>query len=405
MKTLLESRLAGLRKNFNQFFTKVSDFELKPENVGAFSEMLSSQMRALNYDDLKIDKIGNIIGRVQGYSNNSPLVLLANIDYQSNTGSDNSTSGKNDMIAYKAGLLTAIYTGALLKTSLLPMEGDLYVCCVPRIDGCDYGLRHLFEKSLPEKIKKIKGVIISEPTHGNINIGHKGRFEYEIVVKGKVGANVLQNRGVNMLGAMFPLINELEKASRILPHNSVLGDSNLNIKNVNMNQNSRLKDCNEFKIVIDRGFVPEENMQGILNKAKTIAKNIYKDEADLKINTLVAKEKIKTYTGVTLVAKKEYKPWNMTSHHPFVLNSLEALRESKPKASIDYWKKIVTDGSYTFAEMGIPTIGFGAGSEDDITAARGAVKFNHLEKAVMDTGIIISRNIGLPAFGWSSDEI
>ncbi len=405
MKTLLGSRLSGLRKGFRAFSRKVSDFELIPQNIGKFSHMFSEEMKALHYDQVKIDKIGNVIGRVKGYSNKTPIVLLANIDYASGLKDGDAGNKRNDMAAFKAGLLTAVYTGALLKTTLVPLDGDLYVCCVPRMDNCDYGIRHLFDNSLPEKTSRIKGVILSEPTRGNIHIGHKGRFEYEIVVRGKVGAPMLRNRGVNMLGAMFPLINELEKASRILPHNSILGDSNLNIKNVNINQNSGLKDCSEFKIVIDRGFVPEENTQGILEKAKKIAQNIYKDEADLKINTLLSKEKIKTYTGVAIVAKKEYKPWNMNSHDPFVLNSLEALRQHRSKATLDYWKKIVTDGSYTFAELGIPTIGFGAGSEDDIEDVQGSVADNHLEKAVLETGIIIQRNIGLPTFGWSSDEI
>jgi hypothetical protein len=53
----------------------------------------------------------------------------------------------------------------------------------------------------------------------------------------------------------------------------------------------------------------------------------------------------------------------------------------------------------------IPTIGFGAGLEEAIDSGMETLGIDKLEKAVYGLGLIIQRNIGVPTFGWSSDEI
>ncbi len=230
-------------------------------------------------------------------------------------------------------------------------------------------------------------------------------MEYEIVVKGKLNRNFLENRGMNMLGTMFPLISELEKVSKELPNDFNLGRSSLRIKDVSYSGCQPQDEINEFRIVVDRAFIPEETKGYILNRAKAIAKTVYKQEQDITVNTLLAKERIKTYTGLDLVLEKEFKPWSMESHQPFALESLESLNENGFKSNFGYWKKVVTEGSYTYAQLKIPTIGFGAGVEDNIDSSIDSLNLDKIEKASYGQALIVQRNIGMPTFGWSSDEI
>ncbi|MDD4202151.1 MAG: hypothetical protein PHQ52_01660 [Candidatus Omnitrophica bacterium] len=405
MQRLLKNQVEKMKKPLNDLYLKVKNANLSESNISSFSKMISDEMRKLEYDSIKIDGLGNIVGMIKGHSNKSPLVLIANIDYQDLANSNNMELKKNNMIAFKAGLLTSIYVGSLLKSSLLPLDGNLYVCCIPRLNSGDYGIRYLFENSLKEKLSKIKGIILCEPTARNINVGHKGRLEYEIVVKGTLGTTLLENKGINMLGAMFPLINELERFSKGLPQNALVGDSNLSIKNVGINRSRQPLNYKEFKVVVERGFVPEENSVNILKKAKSIAKDVYKGQPDLQVSTALVKEKIRTYTGMSIVSKKEFRPWKIESHHNFVVTAMDALKENRSNVSIDYWKKIVTEGAYLFSELGIPTIGFGAGSEDDIEMLKETISVNELLKTVYEQAFIVHRSIGIPTFGWSSDEI
>jgi len=405
MKEMMKSKAKGLNESLIRFSRKIVDCSSTGSNTTEFTRMISEEMKNLDFDKVTSDKAGNLIGVIKGYENKGALVLISHLDILSPGEDKTEAALKSGVIKFKAGIVSSVYAGALIKRTLLPLTGDLIICCVPRLACCDFGIKYLFENQLKSKLKKIRGVVLCEPTDFNINLGHKGRMEYEIIVKGRLNRNFLENRGINMLGTMFPLISELEKASKLMPSDSNLGYSNLRIKDVRYNGYQPKEEMNEFRVVVDRVFIPEEDLSGILDKAKMIAKNVYKGEPDVTVNAVLAMEKVKTHTGMELVSEKEFKPWVMESHKNFALESLKSLTENGFKSSFGYWEKIITEGSYTCGELNIPTIGFGAGSEEMIDSEAEALSMDKLERAAYGQALIIQRNIGVPAFGWSSDEI
>jgi len=405
VKELIKAKAKGLKKDLIDFYKKVESDKLDDSYVDRLSGLIAAKMRELSFDKVAKDDAGNLIGVIKGYSNKDAVLVVSHIDTKSVNQQKLEGIYTGDMSGFKSGVISSIYTGALIKRTLLPLTGDLIICCIPRTEYGGSGVEYLFDNFLKDKAKKIKGVVLCEPTGFNINLGHKGRMEYEIVVKGRLNRNFLENRGINMLGTMFPLINELEKVSRDLPSDLTLGRSDLRIKDVRYSGYQPQDAVSEFRVVVDRVFIPEEAKGYILDKAKTIAKTVYKQEPDITISTLLTKERVKTYTGLELVSEKEFKPWAMESHAPFASESLKALTESGFKSNFGYWKKIVTEGSYTYAKMGIPTIGFGAGSEDFSSVEKDALTADKVEKAVYGQALIVLRNIGVPTFGWSSDEI
>jgi acetylornithine deacetylase/succinyl-diaminopimelate desuccinylase-like protein len=306
---------------------------------------------------------------------------------------------------FKTGIAMALYTGALVSRSLLPLTGNLIISCVPRTETCDYGIKHLFENFIKARSREIKGVLLCEPTGLNLCLGHKGRMEYQIVIKGNVQNTFVEPQGINMLGTMFPLISELEKVSRNLTSDSALGLSTLKIKDVSYSDYHHGKGLKEFKVVVDRTFSPEDDFDSILKRAKSIAMNVYRSNPEVAVETLIAKSRIKTYRGVEMISEKEFNPWKMESHNPFALSSLQVLKENGFNSDMGYWKNIVTEGSYTFGKLRIPTIGFGPGSESSVVHEPWLSVKDELEKAVYGAGLIIHRNIGMPTFGWSADEI
>jgi len=397
MKEIAKRKMKGLEGSLEVFSKKMADFELKEENAMKFSSMVFSEMKRLDFDEVFKDRAGNLIGVIKGYENKEDLALISHMDAVNFMG--------ESLIGFKAGIISSIYAGALLKKMMLPLRGDVIVCCVPRAECCDFGIKYLFDTFLKKRLDKIKGAILCEPTDLNVYLGHKGRMEYEIIVKGKMDRDFLENRGVNMLGTMFPLINELEKVSHNLPVDYSLGSSSLRIKDVSCSGYEEPKESREFKVVVDRTFVPEENQDRILKRAKAIAKDIYKGEAAIAVNTALAKSRIKTYAGLEIVSEKEFKPWRMESNHPFVASSLAVLKENGFNSQAGYWKKIITEGSYTFAKLKIPTIGFGVGKEEMVNSPSASLTINELEKGVYGQVLIAHRNIGMPTFGWSEDEI
>jgi len=403
MKNLMKAKQGGLRSSLAHFYRKIADYDLREVTMREFIALVAAAMKKLDFDMVRRDKAGNLIGIMKGYEARENLAMVSHVDF---AHEESSRAMPPALPAdFKNGVLTALYTAALIKRSALARRGDLIVCCVPRSECCDFGIRYLFENFLKDYASTLKGVVLCEPTGFNINLGHKGRFEYEIVVKGRMGQDALAARGVNILGTMFPLINELEKVSRQLPRDCELGASSLKIKDVKYNGCNPQEDFKEFKIVVDRVFVPEEDPKAILRRAKTIGKDVYRHEPQVEVNSACAKTKIKTYAGVELVSRKALQPWKMESHQPFALQALEALNEAGIKSAFGYWQHVMTEGSYTYGELKIPTIGFGAGVETASNVVTTPVDIADIEKAVYASALIVQRNIGIPTFGWSADEI
>jgi len=301
MKDLMKSKAKGLNVQLTNFSRKVEECNPDGSNTPELTKLIAEEMKSLDFDKVTGDAAGNLIGTIKGYENKDALVVIAHLDIPSANQSKTESCLKSGVVKFKAGVISSIYAAALIKRTMLPLTGDLIVCCVPRMESCGFGIKYLFENQLKSKLKKIKGVVLCEPTDFNINLGHKGKMEYEIIVKGRLNRNFLENRGMNMLGTMFPLISELEKFSKQLPSDSNLGYSNLRIKDVRYSGYQPQDEQNEFRVVVDRVFIPEENLSGILDKAKSIAKSVYRGEPDVTINTAIASEKVKTTTGLELV--------------------------------------------------------------------------------------------------------
>lgn len=397
MHTTVKRKMKGLEGPLELFSRKIAGLDLKDDNTAAFAGVVISEMKRLGFDEVTRDKAGNIMGIVKGYENKEDLVLISHMD--------SPNPQRESLVGFKAGIITSLYAAALMKKTLFPLSGDLVVCCVPRQECCDYGIKYLFDNFLKKRLGSIKGVLLCEPTDLNVYLGHKGRMEYEIIVKGRIDREFLENRGVNMLGAMFPLINELEKVSKTLPSDCTLGASSLRIKDVSYSGYEPQDEQKEFKLVVDRNFIPEEDSGAILKRAKLIAKNIYKGEPDIAVNTALATSRIRTSAGLEIISEKEIKPWMIEVNHPFVASSVEVLKENGINARTGHWKKIVTEGSYTFGQLKIPTIGFGVGSEEALESSCGSLTMDELERAVLGQALIAQRNIGMPTFGWSEDEI
>ena len=405
MKKLMMLKMQGLKKTIAKFAKKIEKMDPGSGKFGEFMDVVLDEMKGIAFDDVTRDGAGNIVGTVKGYGSGDAVVMISHVDVM--PGSRHELEGLNarGMARFKYGVIANLYSAALIKRTLLPLTGDLVVCCVPRFECCDPGVKYLFDNFLKNRTNKIKGVVLCEPTGFNVNIGHKGRMEYEIVVKGKLKKNFLENRGMNMLGTMFPLISELEKVSKDLPNNVNMGRSGLRIKDVLYRGYNARDDMNEFRVVVDRIFVPDESEGAILTKAKTIARKVYSSESEITVRTMLSKERLKTHTGLEMVSEKEFKPWIMESHKPFAVESLKCLTENGFKSNFGFWRSIVTEGSYTCADLKIPTIGFGAGEEDDIYSGEEKFSLDKIERAVYGQSLIVQRNIGMPTFGWTSDSI
>ena len=61
--------------------------------------------------------------------------------------------------------------------------------------------------------------------------------------------------------------------------------------------------------------------------------------------------------------------------------------------------------SKTRPELGVPTIGYGPGNEKVAHARDEYVETSHLAEAIYGNAAIVHSLVGVPVYGWSTDEI
>jgi acetylornithine deacetylase/succinyl-diaminopimelate desuccinylase-like protein len=404
MNERLKNRLSGLKAPLVDFSNRLYGPDSGQTDSAELLKTIVKTMKSLNFDKVTSDEVGNIIGVIDGYRKQEDMVLLCNIDLGTVHPFDHGGTGAHEGSEnYKMGIITSLFTAALLKRSIAAMNGDLIVACVPRQQACDFGIQYLFENFLAGR--KIKGIILAEPTDFNVCIGNKGKMEYEIIVDGIAEDDAAHSGGYNMMSSMFPLIKELEDVAKRMPRNCELGSSLLKIKDISYGVSAKDRAMRELHVLVDRTYIPEETSDVIIQRACDIAQNVFRDNPEASVSAVMTKNRVKTITGKELVLRNQYEPWKMESHNPFVLGSLEVLRENGIQAGVQYWKKIITEGSFTYGKLGIPTIGFGAGVEGEALVPGKSVLFEDIEKSCLGKALIVYRNIGFPTFGWSDDEI
>jgi hypothetical protein len=395
MLEVFKKKLGGLENSINEFSYELWNSSLKSLSVNNFTSILKNEINSI-CDDSFEDEVGNQIGVMNGFRSEGDILIVSNHKFGKNVGL-NEITGKD----FRYGIVSGLYSLALLKRTLLPLTGNVIFCCINHEECSDKNIKFLFDNYL--KNRKIKTVILSEPTGFNVFIGNKGRLEYEIVVKGLMDESFMAKNGINMLGVINPLLAELESVNKVLPRNYELGSSSLKIKDVKYGSYSPKEKIKEFHVLVDRFFVPEEDGEMILEKARIVAQKIFPKEKNMSINTMIVKDK--TSGNSEILVEKEIKPWKMESHNPVVLKTLEALHEGNFDSNVGYWKSSITDGSFTYGIKNIPTIGFGAGNESASAKLDNNFNLSDILDNVFGLGLIIHRNIGLPTFGWCEDEI
>ena len=396
MLEIFKKKLGGLENSINEFSEKLWNSSPEKSGPNDFNGILKKEITEICGDCLE-DEAGNLTGILKGFRDQGDILVL------SKCKSKNDTENNYKKYDYRYGITSGLYSLALLERTLLPLTGNIIFACINDGECPGKNIKFLFDNTL--KDRNIKTVILCEPTGYNVYIGSKGRLEYEIVIKGLMDEEYMAKNGINMLGIINPLLVELEKMNRILPRNYELGSSSIKVKDVKFNDFSTREKVKEFHVLVDRFFVPEEDGEMILEKARTVARAVFPEEKKLSINASIVKDRT-LKGGNEILVEKEVKPWKMESHNPVVLKTLEALQDAEFNPKVGYWKHTVTDGSYTFGMKNIPTIGFGYGNEssDDNTSDR-IYDLDEISNTVFGLGVIIHRLIGLPTFGWCEDEI
>jgi putative selenium metabolism hydrolase len=324
---------------------------------------LKRQMEEAGFDEVRIDGMGNVIGRIgygqrilaiDGHMDTVDVGNAANWTFDPFGGEikDGFVYGRGT-VDQKGGPAAAVTSGRILKE--LGFDRDLTVLVVGSVmeEDCD-GLcwKYLVEE---ENIRP-DFAISTEPTNLNIYRGHRGRMEIVVKFKGLSCHGSAPERGYNAIYMAARAALEIEKLNERLGTDEFLGKGSVTISEIKSGSPSLCAVADYAQIHLDRRLTWGETRESAVAEIQEIIKDM-----DATVEVLYYEEV--AYTGLKYGMEKYYPTWKIPAGDKVVTTGVEAFKELFGKDPVvDKWT-FSTNGVTINGYYGIPIIGFGPGNE------------------------------------------
>jgi putative selenium metabolism hydrolase len=345
---------------------------------------VEEEMKKCRYDEVRIDPMGNILGRI---GNGKHVIALdAHVDTvdvgnPANWSVDPFKGAEKDGIIYgrgacdmKGALASIVYGGKLIKDLGLEDDFTLYVVGSVQEEDCDglcwqYIIRE--DKLLPEV------VVIAEPTNLGVYRGHRGRMEIEVRTSGISCHGSAPERGVNAIYKMAPIVQDIEKLNERLTGEPFLGKGTVTIAEIRSTSPSLCAVADSSAIHLDRRLAATDTLESAVREIQELP-GVKSAEAEV----VVLDYAVPSWRGLTYPTKKYYPTWLLPDEHPVLkagVGTYESLFGKKP--AVGRWV-FSTNGVAVMGMHGIPCIGFGPGNEIYAHMATEQIPADHLVKAM-----------------------
>lgn len=329
----------------------------------AVQEEVMRQMHEAGFDEVKMDGLGNVLGRVG--SGKKVLAIDGHIDTVDVGNPENwNIDPFSGLIAagfvhgrgtvdQKGGIASAITAGRILKE--IGLENDITVWVVASVmeEDCD-GL--CWKYIIEEDKFRPDFVISTEPTNLNVYRGHRGRMEIHVSFRGLSAHGSAPERGKNAVYMASRAALEIEKLHERLTNDEFLGKGSVTISEFVSGSPSLCAVADFARFHLDRRLTWGETKDSAVTEVKEAVNN-----PDSKVEVLWYDGL--AFTGLKYGMEKYYPTWKMPEDHPAVQTGVTAFSELFGKAPIvDKWT-FSTNGIATNGIHKIPTIGFGPGNE------------------------------------------
>jgi putative selenium metabolism hydrolase len=344
---------------------------------------IKEEMERVGFDEVRIDKMGNIIGRI---GNGKHVIAMdAHIDtvgigeiknwlFDPYEGfEDESKIGGRGVSDQEGGMASMVYAGKIIKELGLESDYTLLITGTVQEEDCD-GLcwQYLIEE---EKIKP-EFVVITEPTSLNIYRGHRGRMEIKVSTTGISCHGSAPERGDNAIFKMAPILIELEELNKRLLDNAFLGKGTLTVSEIFYSSPSRCAVADGCSISIDRRLTDGETFMSAIKEIQDLP-SVKKANAIVEMYDYARP----SYTGLIYPTKSYFPTWVLPEEHVVcktAVKAYEGLFEKKPL--VDKWT-FSTNAVSIMGRHNIPCIGFGPGKEEQAHAPNEITYKEHLVKA------------------------
>ena len=349
-----------LREELIQFAQSLVRVKSMSGQEGEIIKLIEKKMYALGYDEVVIDSMGNIVGRI---GNGEKAVMFdSHVDTVEVNDEEkwdippfngeivNGRLHGRGSVDMKSGVAASIYAGAIAKKAGLASGKSIYVSCGVFEEDCDgENLKHLFK----ELEFKPNYVIICEPSNNKITLGHKGKAQVSIKTHGVSAHGSAPEKGINAIYEMAEIIQRVEKTNIELMKKEGLKRTLVmsRISSVSASLNAVPSEC---EVYLDRRMVPGESEEAIRQEMDKLVEG---KNATWEVGTLYRK----SWTGMDIKYEPFHLAWKIDLDHELTKACIAVYSENfgKEPTEFDFWD--FSTNAVTPVSMGISTIGFGPG--------------------------------------------
>ena len=348
-------------------------------------QLLLEEMETLGFDEVKIDELGSIIGRIGdgerliAFDAHIDTVYPGNADnwdFPAHSGEIRDGRvwgrGSSDQLGGMAAMLSA---AKIIKELDLNKKFTILFTGTVMEEDCD-GIA--WEHLIKEDGIKPELVVSTEPTSLNIYRGHRGRMEIDVEVKGISCHGSAPERGDNAINKMARIVLEIEELHKRLKDDDFLGKGSITTTIFSSDSPSQCAVPDFASIHLDRRLTAGETRKSAVAEVMECCK--LAKVADAKVTVPVYEEA--AYTGKRYPVDKYFPTWVLEKKSKWLQNSVaayEQLFEKEPL--VDKWTFSTNCVFIMGKHPEIKCLGFGPGDEKEAHAPNESTHVSDLSAA------------------------
>ena len=328
--------------------------------------VLSENMKQMGFDEVTVDKYGNIIGCIKGNRPGKKVLFDGHIDTVPVTEEaewlyppfaaeihDGKIYGRgtSDMKGAVAAMTCAASNYA--KDTGKDFAGEIYVAGVVH-EECFEGVaaREISKNVRPDY------VVIGEASQLNLKIGQRGRAEIVIETFGKPCHSANPEKGINAVYKMAKVIGAIR--TLVPTYHPVLGDGILELTDIKSAPYPGASVVPEYcRATYDRRLLVGETKESVLEPIN----GLLEEDPELKVKASYAVGRERCHTGNEIEGERFFPGWLYDKDDDFVQAVYTKLTDKGFTPEITQYN-FCTNGSHYAGEAKIKTFGLGPSREN-----------------------------------------
>jgi putative selenium metabolism hydrolase len=383
MKQKIKSLVKRYEKDivtFTREMVSIPSFSGEEKTVIA---RIKDEMENLAFDDVYIDRMGNLIGKIgsgsksiaiDGHADTVEVGNRDNWKYDPFEAKivDNNIYGRGTA-DQKGGVASLIYAGQILNKIGVSSDYTIYFIISVQEEVYE-GLNWQYIIKKDGIVPDI--VILTEPSYLQIANGHRGRADLKVKTKGISSHGAAPEKGDNAIYKIAPIIIDIEKLNTSLPIDPIFGKSCISVTTIDSTSPSQNAIPDSAIIHVDRRLTQQDKRENVIDELKAL-----KSVKNVNAEVFIPKYEYKSNSNDIFSFEAFYPSWYVDKSHPLIqtaISSFESQFSSNPE--VKTWA-FSTNGAATKGIYDIPTFGFGPGDETLAHTSNEHVPIEHLFRA------------------------